>query len=152
MRALVQRVQRASVHVEGEEFSHIEGGLLVFLAIMRDDRQEQLEKMVGKVAGLRIFPDHQGKMNLSVVDTGGAVLVVSQFTLAADMDKGNRPSFAQAAEPESAKKLVDYFCDGLRQRQLTVATGRFGADMQVHLINDGPVTLWLDVPSDKGQR
>ncbi|MBF0110814.1 MAG: D-tyrosyl-tRNA(Tyr) deacylase [Magnetococcales bacterium] len=146
MRALVQRVSQATVMVAGQTVGRIDRGLLVFLAIMRGDGGEQLEKMTAKVAGLRIFPDAAGKMNLSLQDVGGAVLVVSQFTLAADMEKGHRPSFGRAAEPRMAREFVERFCDKLRQRSLAVATGQFGADMQVHLVNDGPVTLWLDVP------
>ncbi|MBF0423229.1 MAG: D-tyrosyl-tRNA(Tyr) deacylase [Magnetococcales bacterium] len=148
MRALVQRVLEASVNVAGEEMGRIDRGLLVFLAIMRVDGEEQLRKMIDKVVYLRIFPDADGKMNRSVMEMGGGVLVVSQFTLAADMSKGNRPSFAQAAEPRIAKEFVDAFCQGLRQRGLPVAEGRFGADMQVRLINDGPVTVWLDIPGE----
>ncbi|HIJ83210.1 MAG: D-tyrosyl-tRNA(Tyr) deacylase [Magnetococcales bacterium] len=149
MRALVQKVLQASVYINGEETGRIDHGLLVYLAIMRGDSSEQLEKMIGKVGALRIFPDREGKMNLSVKDVGGGVLVVSQFTLAADMRKGTRPSFSQAADPATASDFIDAFCKGLRQQQLPVATGRFAADMKVHSINDGPVTLWLDFPNTK---
>lgn len=144
MRALVQRVTQAWVSVDGEETGRIGQGLLVFLAIMQGDTQEQRSKMVNKIADLRIFPDADGKMNLSVKETGKEVLVVSQFTLAAQL-KGNRPSFFAAADPSLAKDHLEAFCEGLRQKNITVAEGRFAADMQVHLINDGPVTLWLDL-------
>ncbi|MBF0138736.1 MAG: D-tyrosyl-tRNA(Tyr) deacylase [Magnetococcales bacterium] len=145
MRALVQRVTQAWVNIDGEETGRIGQGLLVLLAIMQDDTQEQLRRMVNKVADLRIFPDADGKMNRSVQETGKAVLVVPQFTLAAQLHKGNRPSFFAAAAPSIAEASVNAFCEGLRQKNLTVAEGRFGADMQVHLVNDGPVTLWLDL-------
>lgn len=148
MRALVQRVLEAQVIVDNNEIGKIGRGLLVFVAVMRGDGQKQLEKMIDKLAGLRLFPDNQGKMNLPVKDVGGEILVVSQFTLAADMNKGFRPSFSQAADPQTARKTLEELCNGLRQRQLQITTGDFGADMKVHLINDGPVTLWLDYPGE----
>ncbi|MBF0132591.1 MAG: D-tyrosyl-tRNA(Tyr) deacylase [Magnetococcales bacterium] len=146
MKALIQRVLQASVVVDGAVVGQIDHGLLVFLAVIRGDGPEQVDKMVGKVAGMRIFPDGEGKMNRSVKDVGGSVLVVSQFTLAAELNKGYRPSFSQAADPQTARKIMETFCENLRHQSLNVATGRFGADMKVHLVNDGPVTFWLDFP------
>ncbi|ABK44021.1 D-tyrosyl-tRNA(Tyr) deacylase [Magnetococcus marinus MC-1] len=151
MRALVQRVSEASVVVEGQVVGAVERGLLVLLAVERGDGEKQLEEMVRKVARLRIFPDEAGKMNLSVKDIEGEVLVVSQFTLAADMRKGYRPSFSLAEEPKRAEALYLDYCQRLNQHEgVVVAQGLFGADMQVKLINDGPVTIWLDLPPQEG--
>nr|CRH06257.1 D-tyrosyl-tRNA(Tyr) deacylase [Candidatus Magnetococcus massalia] len=147
MKALVQRVSEASVTVEGEITGQIERGLLVLLAAERGDGPKQCETMVRKVARLRIFPDQEGKMNLSVKDLGLSVLVVSQFTLAADMRKGYRPSFGNAEQPDRAEQLYETFCQQLTTDEgIAVAQGRFAADMQVALVNDGPVTIWLDLP------
>jgi D-aminoacyl-tRNA deacylase len=146
MRALIQRVSRASVQVDDREVGRIDRGILLFLAVVTGDSDQQCSKMVRKVAGLRIFPDEQGRMNRSVADIGGAVLVVSQFTLAADLDKGNRPSFGRAEEPRLAEKMCGRFCRELAATGLQVEQGSFGADMQVVLTNDGPVTFWLDFP------
>lgn len=144
MRALIQRVTRAQVDSNGETLSAIGQGLLVFLGITKTDTQQEAEWLAGKVSRLRIFTDDDGKMNRSVADISGSVLVVSQFTLYGDAHKGNRPGFDQAAGPELAEPLYDHFCDQLRQAGLAVGTGRFGAHMEVSLVNDGPVTIWLE--------
>jgi len=144
MLALVQRVRSAAVHVEGQLIGAIEQGLLVFLGVTRTDDQQDLDYLVGKVARLRIFSDEAGKMNRSIVDVGGSILVVSQFTLCGDTRRGNRPGFDQAARPELANSLYEQFCAELRSQGIPVATGQFAADMQVSLINDGPVTLMID--------
>jgi D-aminoacyl-tRNA deacylase len=146
MRALIQRVTQASVSVDGQEVGRIDRGLLLFLAVVAGDGEQQRGKMVRKVAGLRIFPDEQGRMNLSLADIAGEILVVSQFTLAANLDKGYRPSFARAEEPRLAEAMCDGFCHELAATGLKVEQGQFGADMQVALTNDGPVTFWLDFP------
>ena len=143
VKALVQRVSEAAVHVAEARVGAITAGLLVFLGVEQGDTKEQADWLVEKIVGLRIFPDHDKPMNRSVLDTGGALLVVSQFTLAADTSRGKRPSFGTAASPEIARELYDYFVTSARQF-LSVQTGQFGADMQVHLVNDGPVTFWLE--------
>lgn len=146
MRALVQRVSEASVTVEGVGVTgQIGAGLLVLVCAMRGDGVAQAEKMAAKVARLRIFRDAEGRMNRSVLDIGGAVLAVSQFTLAADMRGGNRPGFSNAAAPEDGEALVRHFIEALRAEGVTVASGRFGAEMRVALVNDGPVTIWLEL-------
>ena len=144
MRALVQRVVKAQVDSNGETLSAIGQGLLVFLGVTKTDTLDEADWLAGKVSRLRIFTDDEGKMNRSVLDIGGSVLVVSQFTLYGDAQKGNRPGFDQAAGPEQAEPLYTYFCDQLRQTGLVVGTGRFGAHMEVSLVNDGPVTIWLE--------
>lgn len=149
MRALLQRVSNASVSVAGEQVGAIEQGLLIFLGIFPDDGEAQIEWLVEKALGLRIFPDagfpDAGKaMNRSVVDVAGGILVVSQFTLAADVSRGKRPGFSTAAPPEVAEPLYECFLDVLRARHSPVATGIFGADMKVALTNDGPVTFLLE--------
>ena len=144
MRALVQRVTSASVTVADETVGAIEGGLLVLVCAMHEDDQSVAEKLAGKVAKLRIFRDDEGRMNKSLLDVGGAALVVSQFTLAADTSRGNRPGFSLAAPPELGDALVNTFGEQLSALGITVARGQFGADMQVALVNDGPVTIWLD--------
>lgn len=144
MRAVVQRVSRAAVTVAGETVADIGGGLLVLLGVGRDDGPEDAATVAGKIAGLRVFPDENGRMNRDLADAGGAVLVVSQFTLVADLRKGRRPSFALAAEPDTARRLVDAVVVELRSAGLEVATGRFGAAMEVDLVNDGPVTIVVD--------
>lgn len=144
MRAVVQRAARASVAVDGREVGAIGRGLLVLVAVMEGDAQEDMEYMVKKLRGLRIFEDGEGKMNLSVADVGGAMLIVSQFTLAGDARRGNRPSFSASAEPGYARDMYDRLCDSVAQTGTPVARGVFGADMQVELVNDGPVTILLD--------
>lgn len=144
MRAVVQRVSRASVEVAGNTVGAIGPGLLVLLGVSNDDGPEQAAWLAAKIAGLRIFPDAQDKLNLSVSDTKGEVLVVSQFTLWGDCAKGRRPSFGRAAGGEAAEPLYQAFGDELRKLGLTVATGSFGAMMEVSLVNSGPVTLLVD--------
>jgi len=143
MLALLQRVACASVAVDGATVSAIDRGLLVFLGVQRGDSLEHCERLAAKVLSYRMFGDDQGRMNRSVVDSGGAVLVVSQFTLAADTRKGLRPSFTPAAEPALAESLYEAFVAQVAVRVPSVQTGRFGADMQVSLCNDGPVTFLL---------
>jgi D-tyrosyl-tRNA(Tyr) deacylase len=146
MRIVLQRVTRARVVVDQEEVGAIGPGLLVLLGIARDDTAERATWLADKVAGLRIFNDADGKMNRSLLDVGGAVLVVSQFTLYGDCRKGRRPSFIDAAPPEIAIPLYEKFVEAMRAQGIKTATGRFGAMMQVELVNDGPVTLVLDNP------
>lgn len=144
MRAVVQRVKQARVDVEGRTVGEIEQGLLVFLGVGEEDSEKDTEYLADKIANLRIFSDEKDLMNLSLLDTGGSALVVSQFTLWGDCRKGRRPSFARAARPERANGLYEYFIDLLRGKGVRVATGRFQEMMDVHLLNDGPVTLLLD--------
>lgn len=144
MRALLQRVNGASVRVGGELTGEIAEGLLIFVCAMPDDTPEVSAKLAAKVAKLRLFKDDAGKMNLSLAQTGGSALIVSQFTLAADTSRGNRPGFSGAAKPQDAEALYLQFVDDLKGLDIPVATGRFGADMSVSLTNSGPVTLWLD--------
>ncbi len=144
MRALLQRVSEASVTVEGERIAEIGPGLLILVCAMQGDTEEAARRLAAKVARLRIFRDAEGRMNLSVRDAGGAALVVSQFTLAADTARGNRPGFSQAAPPEEGERLYKLFAEALAGEGLPVQTGRFGADMKVALVNDGPVTIWLE--------
>ena len=143
MRALVQRVSTASVRVGEREAARIRQGYLVFLGVSREDGEPEAAWLARKIAGLRLFEDAEGKMNLSLGDIGGAVLAVSQFTLYGDARKGRRPSFAQAAPPERARELYDRFCRLLEEEGVPVRRGVFRAHMQVELVNDGPVTLWL---------
>jgi D-aminoacyl-tRNA deacylase len=145
MRILLQRVSQASVTIEGQTKSSIGPGLLILLGIEHDDAPEDADWLCKKIAGLRIFSDAAGLMNLSVQDIDGNCLVVSQFTLHASTKKGNRPSFIRAARPETAIPLYEYFVQALeKETNRTVQTGAFGADMKVALINDGPVTIWMD--------
>lgn len=144
MRALLQRVSFARVTVNGRITGQIDRGYVILLGVTHNDTGAEAAWLANKIAGLRLFEDAAGKMNLSLFDVEGSVLVVSQFTLYGDARKGRRPSFTSAARPEQAEPLVDYFCDQLRQRGLTVATGIFGAMMQVEIHNDGPVTLMLE--------
>jgi D-tyrosyl-tRNA(Tyr) deacylase len=147
MRALVQRVSKARVLVEGEVVGEISRGLVVFVGVHQDDRHEDADLLARKVTQLRVFPDEENKMNLSVRDIVGSLLVVSQFTLYGETRKGNRPSYSQAAPPDRAKELYDEFTSSCRKSGLTVATGVFQAHMQVELVNEGPVTLWYDTES-----
>ena len=144
MRVLVQRVSSASVTIGGRVTGSIDAGLLLLVGFRGDDVQTSLEWMADKICGLRIFSDEEGKMNRSLEDVGGALLVVSQFTLYGDVAKGKRPSFIDAARPETAIPLYEKFITRLRSRVSRVETGEFGADMQVALVNDGPVTIWLE--------
>ena len=143
MRALVQRTTDASVTIDGETTGAIAEGLVVLVCAMQGDAEPEAERLARKVANLRIFRDTEGRMNRSLLDVGGAALVVSQFTLAAET-RGNRPGFSTAAPPALGERLYEHFCAALRGHGLPVATGAFGADMQVALVNDGPVTVWLD--------
>jgi D-aminoacyl-tRNA deacylase len=141
----VQRVSRARVLVDSEIVGEIGAGLCVLLGVAETDDEAAAERLAGRVARLRIFENEEGKFDRSVLDTGGAALVVSQFTLIADTAKGNRPSFSGAARPERAEVLYERFCAALRAIDVEVATGAFGARMQVELVNDGPVTIVLDL-------
>jgi D-tyrosyl-tRNA(Tyr) deacylase len=144
VRALLQRVTEASVTVEGTRISAIGPGLLILVCAMPDDTFDTARALAAKIAKLRLFRDDAGKMNLNLAQTGGAALVVSQFTLAADTSRGTRPGFSYAARPDVAETLYLQFADALRDLDLPVHTGKFGAEMSVALINDGPVTIWLD--------
>lgn len=150
MKALIQRVSEARVEVAGQTVGAIDQGLLVLLGVEQHDDANTAEKLAQRVAGYRLFADTNGKTNLSVKDIAGSLLVVSQFTLAADTDSGRRPSFSSAATPTQAEQLYGIFVAVLKQLDVPVATGEFGADMQVHLVNDGPMTFLLD--SHKYQR
>lgn len=145
MRVLLQRVTSAEVRVSGRVVGAIDSGLLAFVGMERGDDDASVERMAGRIAGYRMFADEQGRMNRSVRDVGGSVLLVSQFTLAADTGKGLRPSFSRAAEPQEARRLCDALSAGLRDSGLPVAEGEFGADMQVSLVNDGPVTFLINL-------
>lgn len=149
MRALVQRAAEAEVTVGGRRTGGIGQGLMVLVCAMQGDDMAAAERLAGRVARLRIFRDDAGRMNRSVQDIGGAVLVVSQFTLAADNRSGNRPGFSSAAAPAEGERLYLHFVQALRDLGLPVKTGEFGADMRVALVNDGPVTIWLDT-ADRG--
>jgi D-tyrosyl-tRNA(Tyr) deacylase len=144
MRAVVQRVRRASVVIDGTVVGHIDRGLLVLLGVTHTDTPEAAVWLADKIVGLRIFNDADGKMNLDLAEIGGAVLVVSQFTLYGDCQKGRRPSFITAARPEIAIPLYETFVNAVKALGVPVATGQFGADMQVELVNDGPVTLVVE--------
>ena len=144
MRALLQRVSRASVTVDGRIVGQIDRGFVVLLGVTHADTRAEAEWVAAKIAGLRVFDDEAGKMNRALADVGGALLVVSQFTLYGDARKGRRPSFSDAAVPEHAEPLVDWFVDCLRRAGFTVATGVFGAHMEVAIHNDGPVTLLVE--------
>jgi len=144
VRALVQRVAEARVSVDGAVLGEIGPGLMILICAMQGDTAAAADTLAAKIAKLRIFRDDAGKMNLSLRDTGGAALVVSQFTLAADTSRGNRPGFSAAAPPDEGERLYLHFAAAMQAQGIAVATGRFGADMQVTLINDGPVTIWLD--------
>lgn len=144
MRALLQRVQHAAVTVDGTTVGEIGPGLLIFICAMQGDTEAEADQLAAKIAKLRIFKDGAGKMNLSVADAGGAALIISQFTLAADTSRGNRPGFSPAASPDDGRRLYDYFSAAVGRLGIPVANGEFGADMDVSLTNAGPVTIWLD--------
>ncbi|WP_435257978.1 D-aminoacyl-tRNA deacylase [Thioclava sp. FR2] len=144
MRAVLQRVSRASVTVEGKVVGEIGHGLLILVCAMQGDDETKADQLAAKVAKMRIFKDDAGKMNLSVRDVGGSALIVSQFTLAADL-RGNRPGFSTAAAPDEGKRLYEYFTKRMQSEGVPTANGIFGADMDVSLNNDGPVTIWMDV-------
>lgn len=145
MKAVVQRVKQTSLSVDGTLISSISFGLVVFLGVKQGDKEEQVEKIAYKIANLRIFEDGAGKMNLSVKDVGGEILLVSQFTLCGDCSHGNRPSFSDAEQPERAKELYELCAEKLRGHGLTVRQGVFGADMKISQLNDGPVSIILEI-------
>lgn len=144
MRALVQRVSEARVDVDGETVGVIGPGLLILVCAMQGDTEAEADRLAAKIARMRIFRDEAGKMNRALLDTGGAALVVSQFTLAADTTRGNRPGFSAAAPPAEGARLYEYFAAQMAAQGIAVETGRFGADMAVSLVNDGPVTIWVE--------
>ncbi|MBN1233109.1 MAG: D-tyrosyl-tRNA(Tyr) deacylase [Candidatus Coatesbacteria bacterium] len=148
MRIVLQRVSEASVSIKGKLISKINHGMLVLLGIEKGDTEEQADWMAKKCCELRIFEDNEGKMNLDIDEAEGEILVVSQFTLCAEIKKGRRPSWSKAEEPERGEQLVDYFIDKLKNSNKKVKTGVFGAYMNVHLVNDGPVTIILDKKPD----
>ncbi|NIY72393.1 D-tyrosyl-tRNA(Tyr) deacylase [Marivivens donghaensis] len=145
MRALVQRVSEASVTIDGAVVGEIGHGMLVLVCAMEGDTDELPAKLAAKLSKMRIFQDEAGKMNKSLVDVGGSALIVSQFTLSADTSRGNRPGFSTAARPAEGERLYEMFKDEVAKLGIQAACGRFGADMQVSLINDGPVTIWTEV-------
>ena len=145
MKCLLQRVTQASVTVAGEVVGEIDRGLLVLVGVEPEDAEQTVTRMAERLLRYRVFTDAEGKMNMNVAQAGGAILLVSQFTLAADTTSGNRPGFSTAAPPEQASKLCDALAEALRKVDIRVETGRFGADMQVALVNDGPVTFLLEV-------
>lgn len=145
MIALIQRVSEACVRVDGEITGQIGPGLLVLLGVEREDTEQKADRLCERVLGYRIFSDENDKMNLNVQQAGGSVLVVSQFTLAADTSRGMRPGFSHGAAPEQANKLYEYFVERCRTQGMQTETGRFAADMKVSLVNDGPVTFWLQI-------
>lgn len=145
MKALIQRVSEASVAVDGEIIGAIKQGLLVFLGVEKGDDEEKVARLMARISAYRVFADADGKMNCSVTDINASVLLVSQFTLAADTKKGRRPGFSTAAEPALAERLYDQASDFFKQNNINIATGKFAADMQVSLTNDGPVTFLLEL-------
>lgn len=152
MIGLIQRVSEANVKVDGNLIGHIGRGLLVLVGVEKHDDETSARLLLERLLGYRVFPDAEGKMNLSLTDIGGELLLVPQFTLAADTHKGTRPSFSSAAAPEKGKTLFEHFVNLASKSHLKVATGVFGADMKVSLVNDGPVTFWLQVnPSVRGE-
>lgn len=144
MRIVIQRVNKAKVEVKEQVVGKIEKGFLVLLGVTRTDTKEQADYLVKKLCNLRVFTDENDKMNLALKDVGGELLIVSQFTLYADCSGGNRPSFIEAAKPEQAKELYEYFCSECEKNNIRVEKGIFGADMQVSLVNDGPVTIIME--------
>lgn len=149
MIALLQRVSQAWVDVEGRRIAEIGAGLLVLLGVEQHDSRHEADRLLERVLGYRVFPDTEGRMNLSLSDAGGGLLIVPQFTLAADTRKGRRPSFTPAACPQEGDALFGYFAARAQARHAVVGLGQFGADMQVGLVNDGPVTFWLQIPPGK---
>ncbi|MCX7544123.1 D-aminoacyl-tRNA deacylase [Marinicella gelatinilytica] len=143
MIALIQRVKQARVDVNGEMVGQIGQGILAFIGVEKDDNKQQADALLRKIISYRIFNDFNGKMNLSLQDIGGELLLVSQFTLVANTQKGLRPSFSSGASPAEGERLFNYLCQQAKKTELTIATGQFAADMQVSLVNDGPVTFWL---------
>ena len=146
MIALIQRVSEAAVHVNGKVVGEIRNGILALVGVEKDDSKQEADRLLQRVLAYRIFPDAEGRMNLDLGQSGGQLLLVSQFTLAANTRKGNRASFTSAAPPEEGRRLFDYLVDRTRDKMPSTQTGEFGADMKVHLVNDGPVTFWLQVP------
>jgi D-aminoacyl-tRNA deacylase len=146
MIGLLQRVSHASVEVDGNVVGRIGRGLLVFIGVQRADGEAQADRLLERLLTYRVFADDAGRMNRSIQDVAGELLLVSQFTLAADTSKGTRPGFSPAAEPAEGRRLFDYIIRKARERHPVVQTGEFGADMQIALVNDGPVTFWLEVP------
>lgn len=144
MKVLIQRIKNASVSISGENISSANNGILAFVGIEKGDTKEKVEKLAKKVANLRIFPDDNDKMNLSVIDINGEMLVVSQFTLCGDCKKGTRPSFDKSARPDIANELYEYFISQIKSYGIKTGTGKFGAMMEVSLVNDGPVTFMLE--------
>lgn len=144
MRALLQRVSHASVTIDGQTVGSCDGGLLILACAMQGDTDTEADRLAGKIARLRIFRDEAGRMNRSILDTQGSALVISQFTLAADTTRGNRPGFSSAAPPEEGRRLFDHFVRQIAAQGIATQTGRFGAEMQVSLTNDGPVTIWIE--------
>jgi D-tyrosyl-tRNA(Tyr) deacylase len=144
MRALLQRVSQASVTVDGDTIGQCGPGLLILVCAMQGDTDAEADRLAAKIAKLRIFTDDAGKMNRSVVDAGGSALVISQFTLAADTSRGNRPGFSTAAAPDEGRRLYEHFAARIAAHGIATETGRFGADMKVSLLNDGPVTIWME--------
>ncbi len=146
MIALIQRVQHADVTVADQQIATIQQGLLAFIGIEQGDSHDHADRLLKKLLAYRVFSDSNDKMNLSLQDISGGLLLVPQFTLTANTDKGLRPSFTPAAAPDEGRRLFDYFCHQAKQQHQNVSTGQFGADMQVSLTNDGPVTFWLQIP------
>ena len=144
MKGLIQRVKRASVTIDGKVYSEINQGILILLGVEKGDNEQNADKLADKLCKLRIFEDEDGKMNKSILDVNGAILIVSQFTLAGDCKKGTRPSFDKAELPQRANELYEYFVDLIKQKNIPVGTGVFGAMMDVELVNDGPVTFMLE--------
>ena len=144
MRVLVQRVKEANVKVDGKEISKIEKGFLVFVGVTHSDTTKEVDYLAKKVTNLRVFEDENEKMNLSLKDVGGKLLIVSQFTLYGNCEQGNRPSFTEAGKPDMANELYEYFCNKCQESGIEVQKGIFGADMKISLINDGPVTLMIE--------
>ena len=144
MRALIQRVTQANVKIDGQTISEISQGLLIFVCAMVEDNEIDAEQMASKISKIRIFNDDNGKMNKSILDIDGEALVVSQFTLAADTSRGNRPGFSYAAHPEKGEKLYNFFANKLQEMNIKTKKGVFGGNMEVSIVNDGPTTIWID--------